>query len=103
MKHYNNRLALVCGLTHPQAGRGRHAIYTVNRASGEGNATPAYRCRHNNAYLIAPPLPRANSRLQVSSPCHPESASGASRDQRKAISSIHRWCSKGWQPMRQAP
>src|SRR5712691_9620514 len=50
-----DRLARARGLTHPQAGRGRHAIYTVNRASGEGNATPAYRCRHNNAYLIAPP------------------------------------------------
>src|SRR5229473_4917848 len=64
-----NRLARGCGLTHPQAGRGRHAIYMVNRVSGEGNATPAYRCRRNNAYLIACPAPpqmRSTARLSSS-------------------------------------
>src|SRR5229473_1472312 len=39
-----NRLARGCGMTHPQAGRGRHAIYTVNRASGEG---PTVNTRRN--------------------------------------------------------
>src|SRR5690348_8431708 len=32
-------LARGCGLPHPQAGRGRRAIYAVNRTSGEGNVT----------------------------------------------------------------
>ncbi len=93
-----NRLARGCGLTHPQAGRGRHAIYMVNRVSGEGNATPAYRCRRNNAYLIACPAPPqmrstarpSSSLFDLSSradpvPCGFASGHAPSRDQPVAI------------------
>ena len=56
-----NRLARGCGLTHPQAGRGRHAIYMVNRVSGEGNATPRVSPPTQQCVLDCVPRPSSNA------------------------------------------
>src|SRR5712692_9186322 len=56
-----NRLARGCGLTHPRAGRGRHAIYTVNRASGEGPTVNVWNSSSSRARRVLDVRQRSTS------------------------------------------